>query len=249
MVNALFPLAWEAAVAEQKSMTPGALHAALGRICKPKPGSGKLEEQFKKHVEHLQKKSRRHDKYDGTKEYWVDVETTGSFENEAEETITDRTSVEGQGSTMDLGLTAPVPAACGDPEGGCGGDDSSEEDDEGGADGAASSISKRRTTPAVDNIGTVVSNLLKTQSKLEGLKAKLSSRALMEEIKLKKTVLRSARSSTDAPSGSKPVAKAKAKAKGKAKSKPKRRSTETENADADGDDSEKPRRKTRKTQK
>ena len=37
----LFPPAWEADTNEQKST--GALHAALGRICKPKPGSGKLE--------------------------------------------------------------------------------------------------------------------------------------------------------------------------------------------------------------
>lgn len=92
----------------------------------------------------------RKDKYDGTKEYWVDVETTGSFENEAEETITERTSVEGQGSEMDLGLTAPVPAACGDPEGGSA-DDSSEEDEEDGTDGTASSISKRKTTPVEES--------------------------------------------------------------------------------------------------
>ena len=80
----------------------------------------------------------------------MDTETTGSYENEAEETFIDRTSVEGQGSSIDLGLTAPLPAACGDPEGGCGGDDSSEEDEEDGTDGTASCISKRKTTPVAE---------------------------------------------------------------------------------------------------
>lgn len=43
MVNPLFPLAWEAPETADEQKTPGALHAALGRICKPKPASGKLE--------------------------------------------------------------------------------------------------------------------------------------------------------------------------------------------------------------
>ena len=62
---------------------------------------------------------------------------------------------------------------------------------------------------------------------------------------LPRTVLRSARSSTNAPAGP----KAKAKASAKAKSRPKKRSAETESADADGDASKKTRRKARKTRK
>ncbi|CAK9112297.1 unnamed protein product [Durusdinium trenchii] len=60
----------------------------------------------------------RRDKYESNvKEYWVDVETTGSFDNEHEESLTDRTCVEGQAATFDLGIqpvmtllrTKPVP--------------------------------------------------------------------------------------------------------------------------------------------
>ena len=46
----------------------------------------------------------RRDKYEGTAEYWVDVETTASLERENEETLVETTMVEGQGSTFSLGL-------------------------------------------------------------------------------------------------------------------------------------------------
>lgn len=38
------------------------------------------------------------------KEYWVDVETTGSYEDENEETLIDRTSGEGSTDGFHLGL-------------------------------------------------------------------------------------------------------------------------------------------------
>jgi len=81
----------------------------------------------------------------------VDVETTGSYENEAEEIFTDTTAVVGEGSSkIDLGLSPLVPAACGDPEVGGGDQDSSDDDDDEG-DGTVSSISKRRTTPIAES--------------------------------------------------------------------------------------------------
>ncbi|CAK9106488.1 Uncharacterized protein SCF082_LOCUS49598 [Durusdinium trenchii] len=52
----------------------------------------------------------RRDKYESNvKEYWVDVETTGSFDNEHEESLTDRTCVEGQAATFDLGIQPVMP--------------------------------------------------------------------------------------------------------------------------------------------
>lgn len=55
------------------------------------------------------------------KEYWVDVETTGSFEKEDEEQFIDRTGAEGFASSITLGLPAMEPAdpkEC-DAESGC----------------------------------------------------------------------------------------------------------------------------------
>ena len=52
----------------------------------------------------------RRDKYESNvKEYWVAVETTGSFDNEHEESLTDRTCVEGQAATFDLGIQPVMP--------------------------------------------------------------------------------------------------------------------------------------------
>ena len=49
----------------------------------------------------------RRDKYErDLKEYWVDTATTGTFENEHEESLVDRTSTEGIASSFDLGLPA-----------------------------------------------------------------------------------------------------------------------------------------------
>ncbi|CAL1139171.1 unnamed protein product [Cladocopium goreaui] len=209
----------------EKALTPGALLATLRRICSPKPSSGKLEvsaeDAFKKHVEHIQKKSRRSklhvaqgyyskehmktklgwsaqriraavayctvpkrvkshtrkDKYEGTREYWVDVETTGSFENENEESFLESTAVSGQGEDIELGLT-PAAHADGEDSGA-----SNDEDDDDDDDQASSVRTKNKgmgpeaesALEAVDNLGTVMGNLLKTQAKLEGLKDKLSA--------------------------------------------------------------------------
>ena len=52
----------------------------------------------------------RRDKYEhNVKEYWIDVETTGSFENENEESLIDTTHGSGDAVDFDLGLPAPDP--------------------------------------------------------------------------------------------------------------------------------------------
>ena len=54
----------------------------------------------------------RRDKYEhNLKEYWIDVETTGSFENENEESLVDTTHGSGDAVDFDLGLPAPDPNA------------------------------------------------------------------------------------------------------------------------------------------
>ena len=60
----------------------------------------------------------RRDKYQSkVKWYWVDVQTTGSFEDENEETFTDRTSIQGTAESFDLGLPAvDAPVMGNEPE-------------------------------------------------------------------------------------------------------------------------------------
>ena len=49
----------------------------------------------------------RRDKYQRqVKEYWVDTQTTGTFEDENEESFIDRTIGEGSAESFDLGLPA-----------------------------------------------------------------------------------------------------------------------------------------------
>ena len=66
----------------------------------------------------------RRDKYErDLKEYWVDTATTGTFENEHEESLVDRTSTDGIATGFDLGLPAAPPSAIEDQ----GGDESEAE--------------------------------------------------------------------------------------------------------------------------
>lgn len=86
----------------------------------------------------------RRDKYEGTAEYWVDVETTGSLERENEESIVESTMVEGQGSTFSLGLDPIAEPA----EGGADDSGSNNEDE----DDAMTSVSKRNSmAPATES--------------------------------------------------------------------------------------------------
>ena len=51
----------------------------------------------------------RQDKYQHhIKEYWVDTETSGSLENENEESLIDRTSTQGEAASINLGLPASI---------------------------------------------------------------------------------------------------------------------------------------------
>lgn len=61
------------------------------------------------------------------KEYWVDVETTGSFEKEDEEQFIDRTGAEGFASSINLGLPAMEPAHPEECDAESGGEDSGTE--------------------------------------------------------------------------------------------------------------------------
>ncbi len=81
----------------------------------------------------------RRDKYEpDLKEYWVDTETTGSFENEREETLTDRTSAEGDAVNFELGIPSTNEPLVSDPREGEEGDGDEDDDD------AGSSVSKTR---------------------------------------------------------------------------------------------------------
>ena len=52
----------------------------------------------------------RRDKYEPTiKEYWVDVQTTGSYDDENEESLVDVTMARGDASSFSLGLPEPDP--------------------------------------------------------------------------------------------------------------------------------------------
>ena len=79
------------------------------------------------------------------KEYWVDVETTGSFEDENEESFTEKTLGEGVADGFDLGL-APVDTTAHDP-----GDDPDEVTDlEDVEDDSASSKAKLKVPSKTD---------------------------------------------------------------------------------------------------
>lgn len=52
----------------------------------------------------------RRDKYQpNVKEYWVDTQTTGTFDDEHEEQLIDRTTGEGEAVSFDVGIPAPDP--------------------------------------------------------------------------------------------------------------------------------------------
>lgn len=81
----------------------------------------------------------RRDKYEpDLKEYWVDTETSGSFENEREETFVDRTSAEGDAVNFELGIPGTDDPLVFDPREGEEGDGDEDDDDVG------SSVSKTR---------------------------------------------------------------------------------------------------------
>lgn len=90
----------------------------------------------------------RREKYEGIQQYWIDVETTGSWENENEETLLDITSASGFGEEMDLGLTPVDPA---EREGGAGGGEESSNEDEDDALSSAPSKRQRPTSLAAES--------------------------------------------------------------------------------------------------
>ena len=75
----------------------------------------------------------------------MDVETTGSFENENEETLMESTAVTGEGEEMEMGLTPAT--LTGDVDGGERGEETGEDDDD---DDGQTSVS-RRLGPQVES--------------------------------------------------------------------------------------------------
>lgn len=72
----------------------------------------------------------RRDKYESNiKEYWIDVETSGSYENEQTEELVDKTFAEGTAESFDLGLQADHHAEDNSPGEESGGDEVSEDND------------------------------------------------------------------------------------------------------------------------
>ncbi|CAK9057057.1 Uncharacterized protein SCF082_LOCUS30683 [Durusdinium trenchii] len=128
----------------------------------------------------------RRDKYErNIKEYWVDVQTTGSFEDENEEALIDRTFGEGEASTFDLGLPASdLHSPGGEPAG----DESDREVEEDFDDGVSARIpgkaevQKESTLEdgAIDNVGSVMQNLLRVQTRMEVVRSKLEEIATAE---------------------------------------------------------------------
>ncbi|CAL1129748.1 unnamed protein product [Cladocopium goreaui] len=224
-----------------------AMDASLRRICTPKPSSGKLEvsmeiyrqwkaggaqrkclldtlvkaggnkDVFKKQLEHLQKKSRRHtlnvekgfytkaavaycadkirakthirrDKYENhIREYWVDTATTGKFEDENEESFLDRTSGEGQATSFDMGLPA-ISQTCHSP--GAEPEDSSDQELEEEEDGSSvktriprkGEVEQEHALEAIENVSTVMANILKVQARLEISRDKLAEMNTTESL-------------------------------------------------------------------
>ncbi|CAL1137069.1 unnamed protein product [Cladocopium goreaui] len=129
----------------------------------------------------------RRDKYQShIKEYWVDVQTTGSFDDENEETFVDKTTGEGQAASFDLGLPATDPCAAARGEDEPEPVDTDHEVDDDMDDGTSSRMSRTRVPPrsevqkehaleAIENVGTVMSQLLKVQSRMEIARDKLSN--------------------------------------------------------------------------
>ncbi|CAL1148983.1 unnamed protein product [Cladocopium goreaui] len=131
----------------------------------------------------------RKDKYErNLREFWVDAATTGSAEEENEETFVDRTRGEGDApSTIDLGLP-PTDCPGTDDEAQEDSDESVEEDLQGDADGTSSKASKVRVKvpgkndverevalEAVENVSSVMTQLLKVQTRMTGLLEKLAA--------------------------------------------------------------------------
>ncbi|CAL1139899.1 unnamed protein product [Cladocopium goreaui] len=155
-------LGMEMADADHDARMMSSLAAALRRICMLKPASGKLEVSQEIH---------RRDKYQShIKEYWVDVQTTGSFDDENEETFVDKTT--GQAASFDLGLPATDPCAAARGEDEPEPVDTDHEVDDDMDDGTSSRMSRTR---AIENVGTVMSQLLKVQSRMEIARDKLSN--------------------------------------------------------------------------
>ncbi|CAE7197744.1 unnamed protein product [Symbiodinium sp. KB8] len=195
--------------------------------------AGADKDAFIKRIEHIRTKSRR-DKYQKKlKEYWVDVSTQGTFQKTSEEVFREQLSGEGMADDITVGGVNPgEPLDASSGESSAGEDESDDDADSGagkprkggrgkGNGNAKTSIEEEKALEAVENVGAVMTNILRTQGKMEDLTLKLQalktaeimklhdkmadlksyfdghgamspecSRAMMEDTKLKRTLLR-----------------------------------------------------------
>ena len=159
----------------------------------------------------------RRDKYENhIREYWVDTATTGTFEDENEESFLDRTSGEGQATSFDMGLPA-ISQTCHSP--GAEPDDSSDQELQDEEDGSsvktriprASEVDQEHaleagtinilfgvviygnspshgqslcltTCQAIENVSTVMANVLKVQARMEISRDKLADMNTTESL-------------------------------------------------------------------
>ena len=162
----------------------------------------------------------RRDKYEkDLRKYWVDVETTGSYEAENEEQFVDATVGEGDaGDSIDLGLPAPDRNAVVNSPG----EEPDEDTDEDVSEDDGSGSSRHKVPSkndverehalevglmihfmlkkflynmfypisistvsgkAVENVGPVIANLLRVQSKMETARDKLKALDQTDDVK------------------------------------------------------------------
>ncbi|CAK9079922.1 unnamed protein product [Durusdinium trenchii] len=170
-------------------------------------GDKDLYDAFKKKIEHLQKRTRKNkfhvergfytkeamakelkwskrDLYEKKiKEYWVNVKTTGAYEQEHEESLVDRTVGEGTAEAFNLGLPAEGDGAMLPEEAEPGADTDLDDPDleDGNASAGTSKfpgkaqVERESVLEAVENVGTVMTNLLRVQTRMETLRDRLAA--------------------------------------------------------------------------
>ncbi|CAE7246231.1 unnamed protein product, partial [Symbiodinium sp. CCMP2456] len=137
------------------------------------------------------------------KEYWVDVATEGAFQKSSEETFKETLMGEGEADDVTVGGVNPGEPVDGSSGESSAGEDDSEDDADSGAgrarkagrgkgNGGKTSIEEEKALEAVENVGAVMTNILRTQGKMDDLCKKLrdlgSEDAKKSETTIKKHV-------------------------------------------------------------
>ncbi|CAE7903870.1 unnamed protein product, partial [Symbiodinium necroappetens] len=122
------------------------------------------------------------------KEYWVDTATTGTFEKTTSEALHETLSAEGVPEDVTIGGINPgEPIHDGDGGASSGSDDESDDEADSGAGrarkagrgkgsgNAKQELEEEKALEAVENVRTVMANILRTQGRLEDLSVKLQA--------------------------------------------------------------------------